>query len=370
MNAQFVRSLQRRRLLGGAVAGLSLTGVYGLSSGPAHATIRGDESVTLYPSHGAFAGNVWQFELRARINELERRSLAVAALDLLRDSLGLDGLNAAEVTLFHQRARLFLTDSERGKSLRVQIGGRMINLARTDEHGIAANEVEQAAARGRPSGWISVRTVLDNKDTRGFTGTVQLIAPSGISIISDVDDTIKITQVTDRQQMMRNTFARPFAPVPGMAERYAAWARSMPGSAFHYVSSSPWPLYEPLEAFRQASGFPPGTFHLRDLALAHLKSFAAPDAGRAHKSASIGRLIALYPQRRFWLIGDSGEFDPEIYGEFARRSPTQVERIYIRDMTNAPLDMERYRRAFEGVAPQSVKIIRLAEELPETPTKS
>ena len=56
-------------------------------------------------------------------------------------------------------------------------------------------------------------------------------------VISDIDDTVKITEVRDRHAMLRNTFLREFQPVPGMADFYQTLARSN-GAAFHYTPHS------------------------------------------------------------------------------------------------------------------------------------
>ena len=40
-----------------------------------------------------------------------------------------------------------------------------------------------------------------------------------------------------------------------------------------------------------------------------------------------------FPWRRFILIGDSGEKDPQLYGSICRRFPDQVLRVFIRDVT-------------------------------------
>ena len=42
-----------------------------------------------------------------------------------------------------------------------------------------------------------------------------------------------------------------------------------------------------------------------------------------------------FPKRRFILIGDSGEKDPEVYREIQRRFPAQVQEIMIRDCIDA-----------------------------------
>ena len=51
----------------------------------------------------------------------------------------------------------------------------------------------------------------------------ELLPRRGISVISDIDDTIKVSHVANRGRLLRNTFVNPFAPVPGMAELYQAW---------------------------------------------------------------------------------------------------------------------------------------------------
>ena len=82
-----------------------------------------------------------------------------------------------------------------------------------------------------------------------------------------------------------------------------------------------------------------------------------------NKARSITALLQQYPQRRFILIGDSGERDPEIYGTAARRFPTQIARIFIRDITNQGIHSKRFRKAFKGAAANRWRIYQHAEEL-------
>ena len=149
-------------------------------------------------------------------------------------------------------------------------------------------------------------------------------------MISDIDDTIKISQVTQKRELLRNTFLRPFRAVVGMPALYQAWADQ--GAEFHLVSSSPWQLYEPLSGFVRAEAFPPATFHLRRIRLKDpttLISFGAP---QELKVQTISALLQRFPARRFVLVGDSGEQDPEAYGQVARQFPDQVAAIFIREV--------------------------------------
>lgn len=91
-----------------------------------------------------------------------------------------------------------------------------------------------------------------------------LIPPTGLSIISDIDDTVKLSDVLNKRELLRNTFLREFVPVDGMAALYQHWEQQH-DAVFHYVSASPWQLQPELEAFLRSSGFPLATFHLKSV---------------------------------------------------------------------------------------------------------
>ncbi|KAL7335235.1 hypothetical protein PS15p_200735 [Mucor circinelloides] len=160
-------------------------------------------------------------------------------------------------------------------------------------------------------------------------GIVSLIEPTGISIISDIDDTIKDTQIlSGARTVLSKTFFEPPQGVSGMADAYMAWYTQ--GASFHYVSNSPFQLMPMLERFLRDSQFPPGSMHLRDDG--KLLSRLVETPGQAKRDAIL-RIIADFPQRRFVLIGDSGEIDLEIYTRIASEFPDQILKIYIRDVT-------------------------------------
>ncbi|KAF8954238.1 hypothetical protein BGZ46_002977 [Entomortierella lignicola] len=164
-------------------------------------------------------------------------------------------------------------------------------------------------------------------------GIVNLIDPKGISVISDIDDTIKETNVlAGAKTILQNTFLKDMQAVSGMAEVYMKWWEN--GAAFHYVSNSPWQLIPTLLDFFRSNKFPPGSAHLR-LHDSVLKTyFMTPGE---HKFKSIREILKDFPDRKFILIGDSGEIDMEIYTQLAVEYPEQVFRVFIRDITTARL---------------------------------
>ncbi|KAI8971892.1 hypothetical protein BDF20DRAFT_887072 [Mycotypha africana] len=160
-------------------------------------------------------------------------------------------------------------------------------------------------------------------------GIVNLVEPIGISVISDIDDTIKITEIlSGARTVLSKTFFETPLDVPGMADVYMAWYTQ--GAAFHYVSNSPFQLMPMLENFLSDNQFPPGSVHLRDDG--KLISRLVETPGQA-KHNTIKKIMMDFPLRQFILIGDSGEIDLEVYTRIALEHPEQVLKIYIRDVT-------------------------------------
>ena len=203
-------------------------------------------------------------------------------------------------------------------------------------------------------------------------GEIVLHRADGLSVISDIDDTIKDSQVVDRRELLANTFLRNFRSVSGMPDVYQRWAQQ--GTAFHYVSSSPWQLYPALQALHTQLGFPDGTIHLRNFRLREelLKRLIIRRSGKA---TEIRKLLQAMPQRRFVLVGDSGEKDPKIYQKICREFPGRVEAVFIRNMPHRPLEPEE-RSGLHHALPEGLcgtfedagQLERLAEPLLEMAT--
>jgi phosphatidate phosphatase APP1 len=181
-------------------------------------------------------------------------------------------------------------------------------------------------------------------DPRQFNGKTQLLARRGLSIISDIDDTIKISHVLDKHELLANTFLREFRPVAGMARAYQKWASA--GAAFHYLSSSPWQLYPSLLEFMEQQDFPAGSFHLNTFRAKDKSFFNLFQSAQVTKPPRIEAILNRHPQRSFILVGDSGEKDPEIYGTIARRYPKQIKHIFIRNVQPGREQRTRFSQAF------------------------
>lgn len=81
-----------------------------------------------------------------------------------------------------------------------------------------------------------------------------------------------------------------------------------------------------------------------------------------YKQARIELLFTRYPKRQFILVGDSGENDPAVYAEAARRHPEQVQRIYIREV-HAAENVPNYRQLFSHLKPDQWTVFGHPREL-------
>ena len=160
-------------------------------------------------------------------------------------------------------------------------------------------------------------------------------------MISDIDDTIKITGIpAGKRVVLMNTFFREFSAVPCMADLYRSFGEDV---AFHYVSGGPWQMYQPLANFLFADppGFPKGSFHMKNVATNLLEkktyeeigAFIASGSQQAtfdQKISQIRTIMNHFPGRTFTLLGDSGEKDPEVFRQIREEFPARVREIIIR----------------------------------------
>ena len=334
--------------------------------------LAGNESVVLFQTfaHLADGGRTWRIGVRGvvfepgnvRLRERIMLRLLQRAMQAPDDAINSD--------VFRSRIQGFIAGVEKGKRLAVRIGPRVYRLRKkTKRNGqfsavlrLPVEEVDFLRRSGGYEGdWLKFEVVTNAGDERRFEGRAQCIPHSGLSIITDIDDTIKHTKVTCRRSLLENTFLKEFQAIEGMALLYRNWFEN--GAVFHYVSSSPWQLYAPLLEWCDREGFPPGAFHLRSFRLRDHMLRRMLLIRRPGKGTVIKSLLRTFPGRQFILIGDSGEADPEIYGALARKYPYQVQSVLIRELPERRFDPLRWAKAFRSVPAGRCRTFRHAEEL-------
>lgn len=246
----------------------------------------------------------------------------------------------ANLTAAYQR---FGSDEVPGLKLKAHFQGLEFDTE-TDEEGYFTFSLPTPDGLDKAQLWHEVTIEVPPQAMLSATTApvkAQVLLPSpdcDFGIISDIDDTIMVTNATSLLAMAQLTFTQSAAtrlPFAGVAEFYQALTQSnnaacVPRPIF-YVSSSPWNLYDFLVEFMQLNNIPTGPLLLRDFGMNAEQVFQS--SHHKHKLAQINNVMSTYPDLAFILIGDSGQHDPEIYAEIVAIRPRQVKAIYIRDVS-------------------------------------
>ena len=237
---------------------------------------------------------------------------------------------------FWRRLRLLFADEEKGAALRATFAGATF-AARTDGEGYFT--IGGATPRDAAPGWNVLR--IETADGAARTDAEILIVPAEntLGIISDVDDTVVVSEVPDRSRLLQHTLLENYLqrrPAAGVAELYRAVAARNPRpaeTAVVYLTASPRQLVPAIRAFLEHNGFPRGPI------VAKLVSDGKSDPlfdQEKYKTERIERILADLAPVRFVLSGDDGERDPEVYRAIRERHPDRVEAVWIRRVSPDP----------------------------------
>jgi phosphatidate phosphatase APP1 len=276
-----------------------------------------------------------------------------------REQTGQDSSWSNLVALYHRLE----SDEVAGARVVAQFGGKRWETV-TDSGGYFEFEIAPDA----PLAGGSHRVQLELPEWQGADGqpiraSSEAFVPAPTArfgIISDIDDTVLWTNVTNKLNMalmMARTNAHTRKPFKGVAAFYRALRDGAGGNEdnpLFYVSSSPWHLFGFLVDFLRLQGIPVGPLLLRDLGMRDV--FKLNKHGN-HKLEKIELILRFYPGMQFVLIGDSGEKDPEIYAEIVRRHPQAVRMIYIRNVNPDPVRIEALDRLIEEVSSTGAQLI-------------
>lgn len=185
-----------------------------------------------------------------------------------------------------------------------------------------------------PPGWHTITIRTD--DAEAVAAPVFVIDPEAeFGLISDVDDTVMVTALPRPLLAAWNTFVldeHARRPVPGMAVLYERLVRANPSAPVIYLSTGAWNVAPTLSRFLDRNLYPAGPLLLTDWGPTHDRWFRS---GREHKASSLERIAQELPRMRWLLVGDDGQHDEELYGEFAAAHPENVAAIAIRQLSTS-----------------------------------
>ena len=348
--------------------------------------------VTFYPAYGYRQGTDWVIHIRSWVHEI-RDSTATPRTQLGKLKKKAEAFattsicGGVEGNALKQRLRDFSAGDINGQQIEIifdsdpdrkhyplrpnDTNGDPNGLS--DRNGLIESKLKLPDAtyqkfRNSPDstkGWLTYHAASDTGKALTGKGRIRLIEPEGTSVVTDIDDTIKVSDVPAKKEIvLRNAFCCGFVAAPKMPGIY----RDLGDVPFHYVSGGPWQLYGPLYDYLiyDPGAYPEGTFHLRSIPKNILeeetrkvlrgvvsdavfeKMFGSLKGTYLHKQKEIAKLMDNFPARKFILIGDSGEMDPEVYRWFKEnpKYSRQVKEIRIRDVIN---DQEVNHQRLDGM---------------------
>jgi phosphatidate phosphatase APP1 len=223
--------------------------------------------------------------------------------------------------------RSFTSIPVRGADVTVVAGG-VTSTVRSDRGGIIDGRVDAAL----PPGWSTVKLSIDGRDA--VEVPIFIVDESAdFGVVSDVDDTVMVTALPRPFLAAWNSFVldeHARTPVAGMAVLYERLTRAHPGAPVVYLSTGAWNVVPTLTRFLTRNLYPRGPLLLTDWGPTPDRWFRS---GPDHKRASLERLASEFPGIRWLLIGDDGQADERIYGDFAARHPHHVRAVAIRQLT-------------------------------------
>ncbi|KAG6043335.1 hypothetical protein E4U39_004666 [Claviceps sp. Clav50 group G5] len=298
---------------------------------------------------------IWQAEFVAAVFKRKDKPKVIDMVTSVLRAVGLTD-DAPERRRIEERVLPFLWDICPGKIVTAVQQSSKLNLGPSSANGLSSKLV--AVPNSQTGSLVRVSTKLG-----GGIGSITEMqtfyaGKDGWGVISDIDDTIKVTMTSDPVGILRETFVNTPSPIVGMPELYAEIKSFLPqDTTWFYLSASPYNLYPFLKQFRKQY-YPPGTLILRDSSWKTIAGLltALTVGTQEYKVDRMKKICGWFPMRKMIAIGDSTQSDPEAYGEIYRSSPNWIRLILIRKATNiAEIGIdeknkaERFEAAFKGV---------------------
>ncbi|EPS41611.1 hypothetical protein H072_4492 [Dactylellina haptotyla CBS 200.50] len=275
-----------------------------------------------------------------------------------------------------KRAELFLRKTIVGRRLNVQIeNGKVVQLPASGSSGISAKEMAiPFNVVPTADNLVKISAVLPPHFKGGglVETDMKMVEPEGWAVISDIDDTIKITDTLSMKELLIHTFAEDPRPTPGFPDFYTRLDGVLNKPAWFYLSASPYNLYPFLLSFIKEH-YPFGQPILRDMSWMSVAGLIASvsTGTQEYKTMEMRRLIGKWlPKRKYVCIGDSTQTDPESYAEMYKAFPGAIKAIWIRVVTGVDEaeekkknSLDRFEKAFEGVPKEIWKTFHQVSEL-------
>jgi phosphatidate phosphatase APP1 len=165
----------------------------------------------------------WRFQPSKR-NKFLGDTSSAAAERLARLVATSEQLVYYNDTFNRDRIKPFMVEDEKNEKIDIMIGTKHNYTTKTDGEGqfrtsfvIPNADVQEMKKTLKNDQVITYKAIGDNADV--WEGKIHLLERQGLSVVSDIDDTIKISEVLDKIRLVANTFIHGFRVVEGEYEQ-------------------------------------------------------------------------------------------------------------------------------------------------------
>ncbi len=284
--------------------------------------------------------------------------------------------SASESVNIIENIKALESDEIRFADLQVNVGGTSYTATSDDDGNFKVQVKNLPAAAALSPGLLPV-TVTVTKVPGRDAAKLKIKEGKGniyiyddkvpfTAIVSDVDDTIVKTYVTDKKKLIGAVLlknAHQLEPVVGASDAYQR-AKTSGVTGYFYLSGSPQNFYLRIQSYLAHNKFPAGPLLLKNLGDDNMTK------QQGYKVERLEGLLQALPSMRIVVIGDSGEHDPEIYAELRKKHPERVVGIVIRKTPGSNVAASRFAgmTTFDDAYPDDAVIARLlAPPLPTAP---
>ena len=223
--------------------------------------------------------------------------------------------------------RNFIGVSVENAQVSVRIGERLLEV-QADRSGV----VDVVVDVDLEPGWHRIGLTAEGSTVA--TALVFVVDPATtFGVVSDIDDTVMVTALPRPLLAAWHTFVvneHARATTPGMPVLYERLTTRYSGAPLIYLSTGAWNVAPTLTRFKSANQYQAAALMLHDWGPTADRWFRS---GREHKRSSLERLAGEFPQIKWLLIGDDGQHDESIYGDFVTSHPDHVAAVCIRQLT-------------------------------------
>jgi phosphatidate phosphatase APP1 len=173
---------------------------------------------------------------------------------------------------------------------------------------------------------VSVRIIEDL-----YKRTIHQV-DSSVIVISDIDDTLLHSHISNRLLKLKTlmfTSMEKRKAVDSMMKLVHDLRQT--GAIPFYLSNSEQNLYPLIYRFLLHNGFPPGPLFLKQMRkVRDVFRHVRLEERERHKMKMLEQILTLFPDKKYFLLGDNTQLDLRIYLKIAKQYPESIRYIIIR----------------------------------------